>query len=58
MDEYMEEEAVSDSVMAKGSAAAAAKDRKKSLMTRLIPGRNAPLGKILEKNLKWFWYLK
>lgn len=47
VEEYIEEGAISDSVMTKGSAAAAAaaKDRKKSLMTRLIPGRNAPIGR-------------
>ncbi|KAM3727295.1 Rab-3-interacting molecule unc-10 [Dirofilaria immitis] len=43
VEEYMEEGAISDSVMVKGSIIAAAKDRKKSLMTRLIPGRNPPL---------------
>ncbi|CAG9531485.1 unnamed protein product [Cercopithifilaria johnstoni] len=42
-EEYIEEGAVSDSVVAKGNVATAIKDRKKSLMTRLIPGRNAPL---------------
>lgn len=45
--EYIEEGAISDSMMAKGGIAAATKDRKKSLMTRLIPGRNAPLGRLL-----------
>ncbi|KAL3990179.1 C2 domain family protein [Acanthocheilonema viteae] len=43
VEEYIEEGAISDSVMAKGSVTTATKDRKKSLMTRLIPGRNAPL---------------
>nr|CDQ05012.1 Bm5702, isoform d [Brugia malayi] len=43
VEEYIEEGAISDSVMAKGSVTTNTKDRKKSLMTRLIPGRNAPL---------------
>lgn len=42
-EEFAEEGAISDSVMTKGSAAGM-KERKKSLMTRLIPGRNAPMG--------------
>uniref|UniRef100_A0A9J2PJ75 C2 domain-containing protein n=2 Tax=Ascaris TaxID=6251 RepID=A0A9J2PJ75_ASCLU len=41
-EEFAEEGAISDSVMTKGSAAGM-KERKKSLMTRLIPGRNAPM---------------
>ncbi|VDK77661.1 unnamed protein product, partial [Litomosoides sigmodontis] len=43
VEEYIEEGAISDSMIAKGGIATATKDRKKSLMTRLIPGRNAPL---------------
>ncbi|VDK71912.1 unnamed protein product [Onchocerca ochengi] len=43
VEEYIEEGAISDSVMAKGNITITAKDRKKSLMTRLIPGRNAPV---------------
>jgi hypothetical protein len=39
---------VSDSAIAK-NAVMSMKDRKKSLMTRLIPGRNAPLG--MQKHL-------
>uniref|UniRef100_A0A914ZDY2 Rab-3-interacting molecule unc-10 n=1 Tax=Parascaris univalens TaxID=6257 RepID=A0A914ZDY2_PARUN len=41
-EEFAEEGAISDSVMTKSSAAGM-KERKKSLMTRLIPGRNAPM---------------
>lgn len=48
VEEYIEEGAISDSVMTKGNVTTSIKDRKKSLMTRLIPGRNAPLGKLLE----------
>ncbi|VDO62703.1 unnamed protein product [Onchocerca flexuosa] len=43
VEEYIEEGAISDSVMTKGNITISAKDRKKSLMTRLIPGRNAPV---------------
>lgn len=49
VEEYMEEGEISDSVVAKVNIQAAIKDRKKSLMTRWIPGRNAPLGKYLDK---------
>lgn len=40
IEEYVEEGATSDPVMTKSGM----KERKKGLMTRLIPGRNAPLG--------------
>ncbi|EJD75259.1 rab-3-interacting molecule unc-10 [Loa loa] len=43
VEEYIEEGAISDSVMTKGTVTTTTKDRKKSLMTRLIPGRNASL---------------
>ncbi|VDM42487.1 unnamed protein product [Toxocara canis] len=42
-EEFAEEGAISDSVITKANMAAM-KERKKSLMTRLIPGRNAPMG--------------
>ncbi|VDN04650.1 unnamed protein product [Thelazia callipaeda] len=43
VEEYMEEGAISDPAITKENSAIVTKDRKKSIMTRLIPGRNAPL---------------